>query len=174
MIFNIYNFRTMTTKTTQTVAKRRHCRRVLLGVAVLATFALFAACERPEPEPEPPSAPVGQFEFAWEDVTDSIPCLLLSMNSITLVNDNATLLNLCPDAPTFDFSNHSLIIVSGVAPTEVISVGVNFEQVEDMRYLLTIHVTGNNAAQPGGWRKYIKTPKISEPHNVSLLIEYEP
>ena len=96
------------------------------------------------------------------------------MNTITLVNDSTTLLNLCPDAPTFDFSNHSLIIVSGNAPTEVISVDVNFEQVDDMQYLLTIHVTGNNAAQPGGWRKYILTPKISDPHNVSLLIEYEP
>ena len=144
----------------------------LLCVATLAAFALFAACERPEPEPEPPT-PSEQFEFAWEDVTDSIPCWIISMNSITLVNDNATLLSLCPDAPTFDFSTHSLIIVSGVVPTEVISVGVNFEQVDDLQYLLTIHVTGNYAALPGGWRKYIKTPKILDPQNISLVIEYE-
>ena len=161
-------------KMIKTQKEKRYVRFCgILCVAVLAAFALFAACERPEPESEPPTPPE-QFEFAWEDVTDSIPCWLISMNTITLVNDNTTLLNLCPDAPTFDFSNHSLIIVSGNAPTEVISVDVNFEQVDDMQYLLTIHVTGNNAAQPGGWRKYILTPKISDPHNVSLLIEYEP
>ena len=30
----------------------------ILCVAVLAVFALFAACERPEPDPEPPTPPV--------------------------------------------------------------------------------------------------------------------
>lgn len=100
MIFNIYNFRTMTTKTTQTVAKRRHCRRVLLGVAVLATFAMFAACERPEPEPEPPSAPVvdtdtlpaNKFVGTWvlcamNDVNSEPPatCDLANATSDTLV-----------------------------------------------------------------------------------------
>jgi len=87
MIFNIYNFRTMTTKTTQTVVKRRHCRRVLLGVAVLATFALFATCERPEPEPEPPSAPAvdtdtlpaNKFVGTWvlcgtSSANENVPC----------------------------------------------------------------------------------------------------
>ena len=87
MIFNIYNFRTMTTKTTQTVVKRRHCRSVLLGVAVLATFALFAACERPEPEPEPPSAPAvdtdtlpaNKFVGTWvlcgtSSANENVPC----------------------------------------------------------------------------------------------------
>ena len=38
-----------------------HCRWCFCGVfctAVLAFFALFAACERPEPEPEPTTPPV--------------------------------------------------------------------------------------------------------------------
>lgn len=141
-------------------------------VAALAFSALFAACERPEPEPEPEPEPSAQLEFSWEDVTDSIPCLLLSMNSITLVNDNSTLLNLCPDAPAFDFSNHSLIIVSGVSPNEIDSLGVNFEQVNNMQYLLTIHIVTFYTACPEGWRKYIKTPKISDPQNVTLIVEY--
>ena len=141
----------------------------VLCVATLAFFALFVACDRPEPEPEP--EPI---EFAWEDVTNTIPCLLLSMDSITLVNDNATLSSLCPDAPTFDFSTHSLVIVSGVSPSGFDSVDVNFERVGNMQYLLTIHVIRDYTAIAQGWRKYIRTSKISNPQNISLVIEYEP
>jgi hypothetical protein len=146
---------------------KRYCS--LLYIALLVVFALFAACERPETEPEP----LEQLEFAWEDVTDSIPCLLSSINSITLVNDNATLLDLCPDAPTFDFSNHSLVIVSGVAPTEIISIDVNFEQIEDTpQYLLTMHIDGNYSTQPEGWHKYFLIPKVISVNDIHLTICY--
>ena len=42
---------------TQTMKISRLCCGALCIVA-LAAFALFAACERPEPEPEPPTPPV--------------------------------------------------------------------------------------------------------------------
>ena len=141
----------------------------VLCVTALAAFALFAACERPEPEPEPEPT-----EFAWEDVTNTIPCLLLSMDSITLVNDNATLSSLCPDAPTFDFSTCSLIMVSGVSSSGIDSVDVNVERVGNMQYLLTIKVIRDYTAIAQGWRKYIRTSKILNPQNISLVIKYEP
>ena len=143
----------------------------VLCVAAFAAFALFASCERPEPEPEPEPEPI---EFAWEDVTNTIPCLLLSMDSITLVNDNATLSSLCPDAPTFDFSTCSLIMVSGVSSSGIDSVDVNFERVGNMQYLLTIKVIRDYTAIAQGWRKYIRTSKILNPQNISLVIKYEP
>ena len=128
MIFNIYNFRTMTTKTTQTVVKRRHCRRVLLGVAVLATFALFAACERPEPEPEPPSAPAvdtdtlpaNKFVGTWvlcamNDVNSEPPatCDLANATSDTLVFVDDSLMLFHHGMKTtqyfYEFSDHFLL-----------------------------------------------------------------
>ena len=158
----------MKKRNTQTMKRGGRFISVLF-VAALAAFALFAACERPEPEPEPEPT-----EFAWEDVTNTIPCLLLSMDSITLVNDNATLSSLCPDAPTFDFSTCSLIMVSGVSSSGIDSVDVNVERVGNMQYLLTIKVIRDYTAIAQGWRKYIRTSKILNPQNISLVIKYEP
>ena len=47
----------MKEKTIETGNKGLRFRGVLV-VAAFAAFALFAACERPEPDPEPPASPV--------------------------------------------------------------------------------------------------------------------
>ncbi len=112
----------------QTIAKRRHCRRVLLGVAVLATFALCAACEQPEPEPEPPSAPVvdtdtlpaNKFVGTWvlcamNDVNSEPPatCDLANATSDTLVFVDDSLMLFHHGMKTtqyfYEFSDHFLL-----------------------------------------------------------------
>ena len=98
-----------------------------LSVALLAAFALFAACERPEPEPEPPTTPVvdtdtlpaNKFVGTWvlcamNDVNSEPPatCDLANATTDTLVFVDDTTLILHRDEKTYEyiyeFSDHFL------------------------------------------------------------------
>ena len=120
----------MKKSTLQTMGKGGRLCGVLC-VAVLATFALFAACERPEPEPEPPSAPVvdtdtlpaNKFVGTWvlcamNDVNSEPPatCDLANATSDTLVFVDDSTLILHRGTATYDylyeFSDHFLFSYS--------------------------------------------------------------
>ena len=112
---------------TQTMkVTRRFCG--VLCVAVLAAFALFAACERPEPDPEPPTPPVvnpdtvqpNKFIGTWvlcamNDVNSEPPatCDLADATTDTLVFvDDTTLIRIRGTNSRdnrYDFSNHFLV-----------------------------------------------------------------
>ncbi len=153
---------------------KQSCRFfVLLGSVILAVLTLFATCERPEPEPLPPPEPgPEQPEVEWSDVTDIIPCWLFSMNSITLVNDTTTLVNMCPDAPAFDFTSRSLVIVSGSSTHGIINVVPDFYRDEMSQYHLTINVFQDYTCVPEGWRKYLIIPKVNNASDILLTINY--
>ena len=114
---------------TQTMkVTRRFCG--VLCVAVLAAFALFAACERlePEPDPEPPTPPVvdndtlptNKFIGTWvlcamNNVNSEPPatCDLADATTDTLVFvDDTTLIRIRGTNSRdnrYDFSNHFLV-----------------------------------------------------------------
>lgn len=100
----------------------------VLCVAVLTAFALFAACERPEPEPEPPTPPVvdpdtlptNKFVGTWvlcamNNINDEPPatCDLVNATMDTLVFTNDKRLTRYHGENTYEywyeFTDHYLI-----------------------------------------------------------------
>lgn len=116
----------MKKKETKTTRKGRRCS--MLCLAAMAVFALFAACERPEPEPEPPALPVvdpdtlptNKFIGTWvlcatNDVNSEPPatCDLADATTDTLVFvDDTTLIRIRGTnyrENRYDFSGHFLV-----------------------------------------------------------------
>ena len=140
---------------------------VFLCSVILGESTSFVACERPEPEPNPEQSGV-----ECDDVTMQIPCLLLSMNSITLVNDITTLANMCPDAPAFDFTTRSLVVVSGSSTHGIVNVITDFYKDEGSLYHLTINVIQDYTSVVEGWHKYYIIPKVNNASDIILAINY--
>ena len=117
----------MKEKTTQTKKKSMRLSGAFVAAA-LAAIALFAACQRPEPDPEPPTPPVvnsdtvqpNKFIGTWvlcamNDVNSEPPatCDLAEATTDTLVFvDDTTLIRIRGTNSRdnrYDFSNHFLV-----------------------------------------------------------------
>ena len=123
-VFYTLKYQIMEKRIRRPIAKLRHCRSVWIAT-VLAAFALFAACERPEPNPLAPSIadigtmPANKFIGTWvlcamNDVNSEPPatCDLANATSDTLVFVNDSTLILHRGLVTYDylyeFSDHFL------------------------------------------------------------------
>ena len=142
----------------------------LIAVALLGV-AIAISCKDKEEEKiiEPPA----EQNVAFVDITDSIPCLIMSLDSITLVNDNVALQVLCDSASTLDFSSQSLVIVSGVSTSGIDTIKTSLTTTDNILYRLTIDVIQEMTAMPMGWKKYLLIPKTLNSNNITLLINYK-
>lgn len=152
--------------------KKTYFSKALPLVAVaLIGVALTTSCK--DKEDEKIIAPPTVQNVAFVDITDSIPCLIMSMDSITLVNDNAALQVLCDSASTLDFSSESLVIVSGVSTSGIDTIKTSLTTTDNIQYRLTIDVIQEMTAMPMGWMKYLLIPQIQNSNNITLSINYK-
>ena len=147
-------------------------KALLLLAVALAGVAIASSCKKDKENETVVEPTVGQ-TVAYADITDSIPCTILSMDSVTLVNDNATLQSLCNNAPTLDLTNHSLVIVSGVSTSGIESINTYLTTTDNVSYDLKIDVIKDMTTVVIGWRKYILIPKTISRDNITLEINYK-
>ena len=78
----------------------------MLCIAALAAFALFAACERPEPEPESPTPlVVGPEPPATCDLADATTDTLVFVDDTTLIQHHGT----HTEEYYYEFSEHFIV-----------------------------------------------------------------
>ena len=150
-------------------------------VAIVVSVLLCTACKKKETPQEKQEFIINTEPLVVHtdtltliDITDSIPCGLLSMDSITLINDNDKLKELCPNASTLDFNRHSLIIVSGGSTRGIISVNGSFTTTDKVHYNLIIDVRQNMTCVAEGWNRYYLITKINTKENILLTINCKP
>lgn len=110
-------------------------------------------------------------QISITDITTNIPCLLTSNDTVKIINSNEELQALCSNAPTLDFSNHSLLIVSGGVAGGVSNVvGILYKMSNN--YILYINVSLNETTINGNvWKKcYLTSEKINSNTIISLQV----
>ena len=140
--------------------KKTILKKILKLIAVaLVGVATATSCKDKEEEKiiEPPI----EQNVAFVDITDSIPCIIMSLDSITLVNDNATLQHICDSAAALDFSNQSLVIVSGASTSGIDTIKTSLTTTDNIHYRLSVDVVQNMTCIPMGWKKYLLIPQTS-------------
>jgi len=147
---------------------------VATAALLVAGAFLFAGCEK-KPEEKTP--------FEHWDISKMIHCHDVDIDStitsvtdhartwIALMNDHEKIKQWCPDAPDVDFTNRSLLALSGMISYGIDSVWDNWEQVNDNRYKLTVFVKPNRTAMPGVWGKRYVTSKINSLYDIDISIE---
>ena len=149
-----------------------------LALAALSAFALFAACERPEPEPvslitlEDGPIPFSEIQLnpmacGWND------SLFLHDNRIILINDVQDYHYYvdcdCGYYPDIDFDSNSVVIWSGgVSGATLYSVG--FECVEGTVLLHLVFEESLTLGPPEYYVKAFLLPKIPSSTAFSLDI----
>ena len=110
-------------------------------------------------------------QISITDITTNIPCLLTSNDTVKIINSNEELQALCSNAPTLDFSNHSLLIVSGGTTNGVSGINSNLEKLINSNYILSMDIQLNDATVAEGWRKcYLTSEKINSNTIISLQV----
>lgn len=143
-------------------------------VAALVGLAIATSCEKEkENGNEQIIAQPAEHDVAFVDFTDSIPCMMMSMDSVTLVNDSATLKHLCDSAAALDFSSQSLVIVSGVSTSGIDTIKTSLTTTDNIQYRLSVDVIQDMTSMPMGWKKYLLIPKTLNINNITLLINYK-
>ena len=166
----------MKKKTTQTMRKDRHCS--VLCFAVLAAFALLAACERPEPEPVAlitlDNGPIPFSEIhlnpmacGWNDT------LLLHDNRVILINDTQDYHHYvdcdCGYYPVINFDKNSIVLWSGGVPGATLG-SVDFECIEGRVILHLVFGESFTLGPPVYYVKVFLLPKIPSNAPISLDI----
>lgn len=95
-----------------------------------------------------------------QDVTNMIPCLLPNNDTIILINDQDSLLALCPNAPTLNLNDSSLIMVSGYSAMGVQFVTSMLTSSDNQQYQLNVQIKPSPIAMPTAWRTYCLIPKV--------------
>lgn len=145
-------------------------KALLLVAVALVGVAMATSCKK---EKENVDETTVEPKVSYADITDSIPCVIMSKDSVTLVNDNASLQALCNEAPTLDFTNHSLVIVSGVSTSGITSINTYLTTTDNVYYDLKIDVIKDMTTSVVGWRKNILIPKTMSSDYITLEINYK-
>ena len=154
---------------------------LLLHSVVLVFCALFASCERPEPDQNPSARSIMEdgpiphsvitldpMKCGWNDT------LLLHDNRVILINDSLTFQYFvdCDNGyyPSIDFDKYSVIIWSGGGSGGAFS-SANFECTNGIVYL---HLFFSESLTLGPTEYYVKVfilPKIPAYTSISLDIQ---
>lgn len=171
---------------------RRKGRRLssVMCIAALASFALFAACNRPEPEPGPVALitlddgpiPFSEIQLphmvcGWRN--DSI--LLLHDNRVILINDTQDYHYYvdcdCGYYPDIDFDRNSVVVWSGIGSAAVIDPygyfctdydSADFECVNGVVHIHLYFVPSLTLGNPPPYVKAFLLPKISSNTTFSI------
>ena len=96
-----------------------------------------------------------------QDVTGIIPCPLPNNDTVILINDQDSLLALCPNAPTMNLNDSSLIMISGYHAMGIQFVTGMLTSSDNQHYQLTVQIMPSPISMPAPWRIYCLIPKIS-------------
>ena len=107
-----------------------------------------------------------------QDVTASIPCWLPSYDTVVLINDQDSLQALCPNAPTLNLSDSTLIMISGYHATGVQFVICSLTSSDHQQYQLNVQIMPTPTTSPTPWRTYCLIPKISSLSQVVIHQTY--
>ena len=146
-------------------------RKIFLIFLVTVTAIIFSGCCHFFPWGDNESPQENDEPVQIEDVTTMVPCWFESEGVPTLVNDYASLYEICSSADSIDFSNNSVILVSGHSTFGISNISAEMTRNGGI-YTLTINVTQNFATVVQPWRKCYKTPKITSPDNIQLIVNY--
>ena len=148
-----------------------------LKVLLLLLSIVFIGCENKvvnvEPEPEEIIYPVDI------EITDCpLPSGCGWRYPLTAVDDSVYVIHSEEDLSPFvtctsgeisiDFETYSLLYSTGGAPSFVIAVTSDLQQISDHEYSLNVDVTMDNTAMPGRWWVLVKVPKLLENAIVKL------
>ena len=137
---------------------------ILLIVCTFLAGSLLNSCEKVlEPLP-----------LTITDITADIPCMLyVQSDTLILVNSNIELQTLCSYAPTFDFSDASLIICSGIAPGGLGDLKGVLYKTSEQNYTLKIKtLEDESTAAFTQWTALFSTSrKINS--DISIILEVE-
>ena len=163
----------------------RKCSRSfgVLCVAVLTAFALFAACERPEPEPEPEVNPTeqvvlvdGPIPFS-EITTDSTGCGWHNIqydNQAVLINNTQSffLYTDCVDGhyPEINFDSNSVVLWSGWVSGGSYFNTATIECVEGVFHIDLFFQEDLTCVASEPWIKVFLLPKIPDSTPISVEV----
>ncbi len=131
---------------------------ILSFIGVLSLFS----CDKPE-----------ENVFIAEVVNSNMYYTFTS-DSVILINDNATLHELCKNAPDYDFKNSSLLLCGGIVPrTGIAKIFVELDETEENSYTLNVTIL-RNAATIGleEWSRFVITSgKIADNTSIDINVE---
>ncbi len=108
---------------------------------------------------------------ALTDISSDIPCGFPHDDTVKLINSNSELQALCNDAPHIDFTNSSLLIVSGTVHGNIQTIENQFSKYYIDWYSLIIEIETDDAEVAVPWQKcYLTEEKISP--NDSIWLKY--
>lgn len=148
---------------------------ILLRIASFVSMLLLLECSQQYDNMV--SVPFDVFSLSetgcvWIELIDPLD------NEVAVVNSNAELKNymICienKDAPSIDFSRHSLLLVRGVTPYGTRATIKNLQYLPNCSYIMNVELAPNLAAVTTNWQIAIITSKLEDDTKIQLHVENE-
>ncbi len=135
-----------------------------LVVGALAGMIVLVSCEK--------RTGVNEEPLLYSEISDRIPCMCLSYDTVTIVNSSSELKVLCANAPDMNFDDHSLLLTSGISTSGIDIIEDTLITNDGINYELYITIKKDMTTQPTGWQRYYWTPKIKNTNNLKYIIKY--